>query len=66
MVPDMNQSDARKLLDEAAKAPRKMEAFAAIARVVGSPTITVYQWWWNGNVPAWRLPAFDKLKRRRA
>ncbi len=62
----MNAADAMKILKEAASAPRKMEAFGAIAKRIGAPTITVYQWWWNGSVPTWRLSAFDKLKKRKA
>ncbi len=62
----MKQADAIKLLDACAAAPRKIEAFETIAKQINAPLGTVYHWWREGKIPAWRLSAFDKLKKRRA
>jgi excisionase family DNA binding protein len=61
----MKQADAIKLLDACAAAPRKIEAFEAIAKQLKAPMPTVYHWWREGKIPAWRLGAFDKLKVRK-
>ncbi len=61
----MKQADAIKLLDACAAAPKKVEAFASIAKQLNAPLGTVYHWWREGKVPAWRLPAFDLLKKKR-
>ncbi len=62
----MKESDALKLLDACAAAPQKIEAFTAIAKQLNAPLGTVYHWWRENKIPQWRLPAFDKLKKRRA
>ncbi len=70
----MNEADAMKILSRAAAAPKRMEAFDALAKQLGVPRATVYHWWWKKKargergIPPWRLAAFDKLlpKKRRA
>ena len=62
----MTQDDAIKLLDRAASAHQgKIAAFQTIADRIGAPLGTVYHWWRQGKIPAWRLPAFDALKKKR-
>ncbi len=65
-MPGMKASEAFKFLNEAAHQPEKIKAFDELAKQLGVPRPTVYSWWYNENIPHWRLAAFDKLKRRAA
>ncbi len=62
----MKELDALNLLDEWRRIHGAMEGFARLSEKLGVNENTIYGWWRRSSIPQWRLPAFDKLKKRRA
>ena len=64
-MPTMTEAQALKIMADAIRDSRKVAAFSILAKKIGVPFGTLYHWHREQYIPEWRLPAFDKLKKRR-